>query len=79
MHSMGSIWARRTSSARPSIDPPGTASSRAAAAGTRARISSGSAVTTEPGASPASSSHQKAVMAVSTRPLSGMGSAKTTS
>ena len=42
-------------------------------------MTAGSAVRSEPGARSASSSHQKAVMAVSTRPLSGMGSAITTS
>ena len=44
-----------------------------------ATMSAGSAVTMLPGARSASSSYQKAVMAVSTRPLSGIGSAKTTS
>ena len=80
MHSIGSISARRTSMARPasrgSLAPaPGSS----ATSGTRAAISAGSAVTMVPGARSASSAHQKAVMAVSTRPLSGMGSAKTTS
>ena len=51
----------------------------AAAAGTRATISAGSAVTMLLGARSASSSFQNAVIAVSTRPLSGIGSAKTTS
>ena len=45
----------------------------------RAAISSGSAVTRLPGARSASSWHQNTVMAVSTRPLSGMGSVITTS
>ena len=44
-----------------------------------AEISTGSTASSEPGTTSAISSHQKQVIAVSTRPLSGIGSAMTTS
>ena len=72
MHSMGSISARRTTMVRPvrsPCSPPSAAGAEAA----------GSRLTRWLGATGDSSSSQKAVIAVSTRPLSGMGSAITTS
>ena len=73
MHSSGSISARRTRAARPAqpsrrAPPP---SARSISAGSTARI--------VPGTTSAISSHQNQVMAVSTRPLSAMGSAMMTS
>ncbi len=72
MHSSWSISARRTSWARPA-QPPGRAAPSASS------ISAGSTATMLPGTTSAISSHQKDVMAVSTRPLSAMGSAMMTS
>ena len=74
MHSSGSISARRTSTARPAHSA-GTASPPQRGR----RCSAGSAATRWPGTTSAISSHQKHVMAVSTRPLSGIGSAMITS
>ncbi len=69
MHSTGSIRQRRTSIIRPA-----NASSRASSG------SEASSVDTRWfGATSASNSNQNALMAVSTRPLSGTGSAITTS
>ena len=73
MHSSGSISARRTRTARPAHSggsgmPPSAA-----------EISAGSTASREPGMTSAISSHQKHVMAVNTRPLSGIGSVMMTS
>ena len=73
MHSRGSISARRTSMARPAH------SGGSALPPSAAEISTGSAASSVPGTTSAISSNQKQVMAVSTRPLSGIGSAMTTS
>jgi hypothetical protein len=70
MHSIGSMSARRTSIARPA-----TSSISAATGGS----SAGSVATRCVGAIPASWPAKYAVIAVSTRPLSGTGSAKTRS
>ena len=74
MHSSGTISARRTSTARPA-----PAVGQGAAAAAPRSISAGSTARIVPGTTSAISSHQNAVMAVSTRPFSGMGSAMTTS
>ena len=70
MHSTGSMSARRTSIVRPALSGIALASDGK---------SSGSTDTRWFGAMSANSSSQNAVIAVSTRPLSGMGSAITTS
>ncbi len=74
MHSMSSISARWTSIARPAREasPPGRADARSGK-------SAGSALMRWLGARSDSSSSQAAVIAVSTRPLSGIGSSMITS
>ena len=74
MHSMSSISARWTS-----IDRPARWSEPTGQAGAPSGKSAGSALIRWLGARSASSSSQCRVMAVSTRPLSGMGSAMITS
>ena len=64
--------ARLTSTARP-------AQSAGRAAPSARSMAAGSTASNVPGTTSAISSHQKQVMAVSTRPLSTMGSAMTTS
>ena len=73
MHSRWSISAARTRTARPA-QSAGSAAPPSASA-----MATGSAVIWLPGTTSAISSHQKVVMAVSTRPLFVMGSAITTS
>ena len=65
--------ARRTRTARPAHSGGSAAPPSASA------MATGSAVSWLPGTTSAISSHQKVVMAVSTRPLSVMGSAMITS
>ena len=73
MHSSGSISARRTRTARPAH------SAGSAIPPSAAEIAAGSTASVEPGTTSAISSHQKHVIAVNTRPLSGIGSAMITS
>ena len=73
MHSSWSISACRTRTARPAQSAGNAAPPSASA------MATGSAVIWVPGTTSAISSHQKLVMAVSTRPLSVMGSAMITS
>ena len=73
MHSSGTISARRASIARPASP------AISAIPGTEAAISSGSHVRCAQRTTPVSCSHQNDVIAVSTLPLSGMGSSITTS
>ncbi len=72
MHSSESISARRIKTARP-------AQSDGSAAPSAASMAAGSAASSAPGTTSASSSNQKQVMAVSTRPLCGIGSPMITS